>query len=49
MAGLKTLSTIKKANRNTESFAKMEIKLYIKGVEAMQKTIERLFDSLNSS
>ena len=44
MSGLKTLSTIlgRRSTGNTESFAKMEIKLYIKGVEAMQKTIERL-------
>lgn len=43
MAGLKTLSTIlgRRSTGNTESFAKMEIKLYIKGVEAIQKTVER--------
>lgn len=44
MAGLKTLSTIlgRRSTGNTESFAKMEIKLYIKGVEAIQKTVARL-------
>lgn len=44
MAGLKTLSTIlgRRSTGNTESFAKMEIKLYIKGVEAIQKTVERI-------
>ncbi len=44
MAGLKTLSTIlgRRSTGNTESFAKMEIKLYIKGVEAIQRTVERL-------
>ncbi len=44
MSGLKTLSTIlgRRSTGNTESFAKMEIKLYIKGVEAIQRTVERL-------
>lgn len=44
MAGLKTLSTIlgRRSTGNTESFAKMEIKLYIKGVEAIQKVVERI-------
>lgn len=44
MSGLKTLSTIlgRRSTGNTESFAKMEIKLYIKGVEAIQKTVERI-------
>lgn len=44
MAGLKTLSTIlgRRSTGNTESFAKMEIKLYMKGVEAIQGVVERL-------
>lgn len=44
MAGLKTLSTVmgRRSTGNTESFAKMEIKLYSKGVEAIQETIERM-------
>ncbi|MEK5060945.1 MULTISPECIES: hypothetical protein [unclassified Paenibacillus] len=43
-AGLKTLSTIlgRRSTGNTESFAKMEIKLYLKGVEAMQEVVERI-------
>lgn len=43
MAGLKTLSTIlgRRTTGNTESFAKVEIKLYLKGVEAIQKVVER--------
>lgn len=43
-AGLKTLSTIlgRRGTGNTESFAKMEIKLYLKGVEAMQEVVERI-------
>lgn len=41
MSGLKTLSTIlgRRSTGNTESFAKMEIKLYLKGVEAIQKVV----------
>lgn len=44
MSGLKTLSTIlgRRSTGNTESFAKMEIKLYIKGVEAIQRVVERI-------
>lgn len=44
MSGLKTLSTIlgRRSTGNTESFAKMEIKLYLKGVEAVQEVVERL-------
>lgn len=44
MTGLKTLSTIlgRRSTGNTESFAKIEIKLYTKGVEALQGVIERL-------
>jgi hypothetical protein len=44
MTGLKTLSTIlgRRTNGNTESFAKIEIKLYTKGVEAIQGVVERL-------
>lgn len=43
-AGLKTLSTIlgRRSTGNTESFAKMEIKLYLKGVEAIQGVVERI-------
>lgn len=43
-AGLKTLSTIlgRRSTGNTESFAKMEIKLYSKGVEAVQDVVERI-------
>lgn len=41
MSGLKTLSTIlgRRSTGNTESFAKMEIKLYMKGIEAIQKVV----------
>lgn len=44
MAGLKTLSTIlgRRSTGNTESFAKMEIKMYLKGVEAIQDVVERI-------
>jgi hypothetical protein len=44
MAGLKTVSTIlgRRTTGNTESFAKLEIKLYMKGVEAIQEVVERL-------
>ena len=42
MSGLKTLSTIlgRRSTGNTESFAKIEIKLYLKGVEAIQAVVE---------
>lgn len=41
MAGLKTLSTVlgRRSTGNTESFAKMEIKLYLQGVKAIQDVI----------
>lgn len=44
MTGLKTLSTIlgRRSTGNTESFAKIEIKLYIQGVKAIQEVVERL-------
>lgn len=44
MAGLKTLSTIlgRRSQGQTESFAKMEIKLYLTGVRAMQEVIESI-------
>ncbi|WP_426455310.1 hypothetical protein ACP26L_36430 (plasmid) [Paenibacillus sp. S-38] len=44
MTGLKTLSTIlgRRSTGNTESFAKIEIKLYIQGVRALQRVVERL-------
>lgn len=44
MSGLKTLSTIlgRRSTGNTESFAKMEIKLYLQGVKAIQEVVERL-------
>jgi hypothetical protein len=44
MTGLKTLSTIlgRRSTGNTESFAKLEIKLYIQGVRAMQEVVERI-------
>lgn len=44
MAGLKTLSTImgRRSTGQTESFAKMEIKLYLTGVRAMQEVIESI-------
>ncbi|WP_145052803.1 hypothetical protein [Paenibacillus xylanexedens] len=44
MTGLKTLSTIlgRRSTGNTESFAKIEIKLYIQGVRAIQRVVERL-------
>jgi hypothetical protein len=43
MAGLKTLSTIlgRRSTGNTESFAKLEIKLYIQGIVAIQEVVER--------
>lgn len=43
MAGLKTLSTIlgRRSTGNTESFAKMEIKLYLQGVRSVQEVVER--------
>lgn len=48
MAGLKTVSTVlgRRSTGNTESFAKMEIKLYLKGVEAIQDTVERVLSRL---
>lgn len=41
MSGLKTLSTIlgRRSTGNTESFAKIETKLYLKGVEAIQDVV----------
>lgn len=41
MSGLKTLSTIlgRRSTGNTESFAKLEIKLYLQGVKAIQDVI----------
>lgn len=44
MSGLKTLSTIlgRRSTGNTESFAKIEIKLYLKGVEAIQEVVESI-------
>lgn len=44
MAGLKTMSTIlgRRSTGNTESFAKMEIKMYMKGVQAIQEVVERV-------
>lgn len=43
MSGLKTLSTILgRSGAQTESYAKIETKLYLKGVEAIQGVIERL-------
>ena len=41
MAGLKTLSTIlgRRSTGNTESFAKMEIKLYMQGIKAIQEVV----------
>jgi hypothetical protein len=43
MSGLKTLSTIlgRRSSGNTESFAKLEIKLYLQGVIAIQRCVER--------
>lgn len=44
MSGLKTLSTIlgRRSTGNTESFAKMELKMYMRGVGAVQNVVERL-------
>jgi hypothetical protein len=44
MAGLKTLSTImgRRSSGNTESFAKLEIKLYMAGVKAVQDVVSRI-------
>lgn len=44
MAGLKTLSTIlgRRSTGNTESFAKLEVKLYMAGVRAIQEVVERI-------
>ncbi len=43
MTGLKTLSTIlgRRSTGNTESFAKIEIKLYTQGIKAIQECVER--------
>lgn len=51
MTGLKTLSTIlgRRSNGNTESFAKIEIKLYIQGVRAIQRVVERLMGRMLTS
>lgn len=42
MTGLKTLSTIlgRRSQGQTESYAKMEVKLYLKSVEAIQNVVE---------
>jgi hypothetical protein len=42
MTGLKTLSTVlgRRSSGNTESFAKLEIKIYMQGVRAMQELVE---------
>jgi hypothetical protein len=44
MAGLKTLSTImgRRSRGQTESYAKMEVKLYLKSVEAVQSVVATL-------
>ena len=44
MAGLKTLSTImgRRSQGQTESYAKMEVKLYLKSVEAIQSVVATL-------
>lgn len=44
MAGLKTLSTIlgRRSKGQTESYAKIEVKLFLKGVEAIQEVVERV-------
>lgn len=44
MNGLKTLSTImgRRSQGQTESFAKMEIKLYLQSVKAVQEVVENL-------
>lgn len=44
MTGLKTLSTIlgRRSTGNTESFAKIEIKLYSQGIKAIQGCVERI-------
>lgn len=41
MSGLKTLSTIlgRRSTGNTESFAKLEIKLYLQGIKAIQEVV----------
>lgn len=46
MAGLKTLSTIlgRRATGNTESFAKLEIKLYLQGVKAVQEVVTTILE-----
>jgi hypothetical protein len=42
VTSLKTLSTVlgRRATGNTESFAKIEVKLYIEGVKAIQRVVE---------
>lgn len=46
MAGLKTLSTIlgRRSTGNTESFAKIETKLYMQGVRAIQQNVEQIIN-----
>jgi hypothetical protein len=44
MTGLKTLSTImgRRASGNTESFAKLEIKLYLQGIKEIQEVVAKV-------
>lgn len=46
MSGLKTLSTIlgRRSTGNTESFAKIEIKLYLQGVKAVQDVVAEVLE-----
>jgi len=46
MAGLKTLSTIlgRRSTGNTESFAKLEVKLYLQGVKAIQEVVTTILE-----
>lgn len=46
MSGLKTLSTIlgRRSTGNTESFAKLEIKLYLAGLSGVQRCVERVLN-----
>lgn len=46
MSGLKTLSTIlgRRSTGNTESFAKLEIKLYLQGVKAIQEVVVNVLE-----
>lgn len=48
MSGLKTLSTIlgRRSTGNTESFAKMEIKLYLAGLRGIQQVVEQLLSKV---